>query len=236
MPWCAQIQTDISQLGQSLQEVWRNPSLLTGEDGMGLHGWRLEVAKVVRQREQHHWWRCVQERSTLHIYSQLKQSAAHLSLEAYLSAPHGGWNDLGLVGRRALTRLRCGHHDLRIITGGWEGLEAQERLCPLCAAAVETEQHHLLDCSYFDDSRTALYDAISKMVTEAGADDDEPVAFSMQQLSRDAQWRLLTGRSHGSVKGEPLQQRVTARILATIGAWSVERKHRLVKVAEAMRG
>ena len=93
-----------------------------------------------------------------------------------------------------------------------------------------------MDCSYFDDSRTALYDAISKMVTEAGADDDEPVAFSMQQLSRDVQWRLLTGRSHGSIKGEPLQRRVTARILATIGAWSVERKHRLVKVAEAMRG
>ena len=73
------------------------------------------------------------------------------------------------------------------------------------------------------------------MVTEAGADDDEPVAFSMQQLSRDAQWRLLTGGSHGSITDQTLQRRVTARILASIGAWSLERKEVLARMAEAVR-
>ena len=29
LPWCAQVQTDIAQLGAQLQEVWRNHSLLT---------------------------------------------------------------------------------------------------------------------------------------------------------------------------------------------------------------
>ena len=78
-----------------------------------------------------------------------------------------------------------------------------------------------MDCSYFDDSRTALYDAISKMVTEAGADDDEPVAFSMQQLSRDAQWQLLTGGLQGSITDESVRRRVTARVLASIGEWAL---------------
>jgi hypothetical protein len=90
-----------------------------------------------------------------------------------------------------------------------------------------------MDCSYFDDGRTALYDAISKMVTEAGADDEEPVAFSMQQLSRDAQWQLLTGGSHGSITDESVRRRVTARMLASIGEWALERKQVVARVAEA---
>ena len=123
----------------------QNNSLLRTDDGKGLHRWRLAVAKAVQKRQKHCWWRAVQARPSLHIYSQLKRSAAGLALEAYLSAPHGGWNDLGLVGRQALTRIRCGHHDLRVCTGGWDKLDVQDRWCQLCATAVETEQHFLMD-------------------------------------------------------------------------------------------
>ena len=175
----------------------------------------------------------MQERHSLHVYSQLKRSAAGLALEAYLSAPHGGWNDLGLVGRRALTRIRCGHHDLRVCTGGWEGLDFKDRCCLLCATAVETEQHFLLDCAHFEDERTALGDAISTMVACAGGHDS--IAFSMQQLSRNEQWRLLTGGSHTSIRDERLQRRVTARILSSVGEWSLERQKVLEAVAEAIR-
>jgi hypothetical protein len=89
--------------------------------------WRQMVAKAVRTREQHQWWSCVQERPSLRVYAQLKRSAAGLVQEAYLSAPHGGWNDLGLVGRKALTRIRCGHHELRCCTGAWEDIDAEDR-------------------------------------------------------------------------------------------------------------
>jgi hypothetical protein len=109
-PWCAQVQCDVAQLGSTLQEVWRGQALLTGKDRWTLHRWQLEVAKAVRTREKHHWWRRVQDRPSLRIYAELKGSAAGLSLERYLSAPHGGWNDLGRIGRRALTAIRCGHH------------------------------------------------------------------------------------------------------------------------------
>ena len=67
LPWCAQIQTDIAQLGQKLQEIWRKPELLTERGGMKLDKWRQEVAKAVRTREQHHWWRCVGETNTAYL-------------------------------------------------------------------------------------------------------------------------------------------------------------------------
>jgi len=133
LPWCAQLLTDVAQLGEEVQQVWRNPARLTAEDGFGMLKWRHMVTKAVRSREQHQWWRCITERPALQVYAQLKRSAAGLAMEAYLSAPHGGWNDLGLVGRKALTRIRCGHHELRVCSGAWDGLDVEDRWCPLCA-------------------------------------------------------------------------------------------------------
>ena len=91
----------------------------------------------------------------------------------------------------------------------------------------------MLDCAQFKDERTALGDAISTMMACAGG--HEPSAFSMQQLSRNEQWRLLTGGSHTSIRDERLQRRVTARILSSVGEWSLERQKVLEAVAEAIR-
>ncbi len=75
----------------------------------------------------------------------------------------------GGPGRRALARIRCGHHELRICTGAWDGLDEEDRWCPVCAEAVETEEHFLLDCTARKDERAALYDAIDAMVAAARA-------------------------------------------------------------------
>jgi hypothetical protein len=224
LPWCAQVQCDVAQLGSTVQEVWRSQALLTGKDRWTLHRWQLEVAKAVRTREKHHWWRCVQERPTLSTYAQLKGSAAGLSLERYLTAPHGGWNGLGRIGRRALTAIRCGHHELRCCTGGWEEIDEEDRWCLLCAQAVETEEHFLLDCPWRDSGRQSLFNAIDGMVTMARAAEGDRNAFVMQQLSRKEQWRLLTGGTLNIIKGEELQRRVTARILVAIAQWTNDRK------------
>ena len=228
LPWCAQLQTDFAQL-------WRKPALLTAElEGIGLHTWRLMVAKAVRDREKQHWWRCVQERPTLRVYSQLKKSAAGLVQEAYLSTQHGGWNDLGLVGRRALTRIRCGHHELRACTGPWDDIDEEDRWCPLCATAVETEQHFLLDCGLLKDERATLYGAINVMLRKVSEDRGEGVTLEVQQLSRDELWTLLTGGLHGSVKPDALRRRVHALILAAIAQWTQQRK-KLLAMAEKAR-
>jgi hypothetical protein len=202
----------------------------------GLEKWRQQVAKAVRDQE-NHWWRTIQERSALRTYSQLKKNA--VESHQILSAPHGSWNDLGLMGRLDLTRICCGHHDLHVCTGGWDEIKLKDRWCLLCEAAVETEQHFLMDChcAHFEDERspTALGDAISTMLTEASAGGSEPVAFPMQQLRRDEQWRLLTDGSHASIRDEQLRRRVTARILASIGKCSLKRKEALAAVAETIR-
>lgn len=231
LPWCAQVQCDVAQLGAALQEVWRNPALLKGKDGWTLAKWRLEVAKAVRQREKHHWWRCVQERPSLRTYAELKGSAAGLSAEMYLSALHGGWNDLGRVGRRALTRIRCGHHELRCCTGAWDGLDEEDRWCLFCAKAVETERHFLLDCEWRQSERRTLYDAIDAMVTVARAADGDGNAFSVQRLTDAERWRLLTGGTVRSIGKEELQRRVTARILVAIAEWTITHK----KMSERMQ-
>jgi hypothetical protein len=40
LPWCAQLLTDMAQLGKALQEVWRNPAKIQGDNGKGLEKWR----------------------------------------------------------------------------------------------------------------------------------------------------------------------------------------------------
>jgi hypothetical protein len=237
LPWCAQLLTDIAQLGETLQEVWRNPANIEGHNGKGLEKWRLQVAKAVREREKHHWWRAVQERAALRTYSQLKRNASGLAEEAYLSAPHGGWHDLGLVGRKALTRIRCGYHELRSCVGGWDRLDEEDRWCPLCNTDVETERHFLLDCTLYQVERAKLYHDIHAMVLSASTDasHSDDTAFSVRKLSRDERWCLLTGGSHGKIVGEALRRRVQALILSAIGAWTLERKNVLAKVEKATR-
>ena len=202
---------------------------------MGLHRWRLTVAKAVRKREKQHWWRAF--KSGPHsAYLLAAQAQCSWTRAGGLSECPAWWLERPRpVGRKALTRIRCGHHELRICTGAWDGLDEEDRWCPLCAQAVETEQHFLIDCTVCEDERRALYGAIDAMVTQANADGDEPSAFSVQQLSRDEQWRLLTGGSHGSISGDRLKQRVHALILVAIAQWTLERKELLAKLEESRR-
>jgi hypothetical protein len=160
LPWCAQVQTDVAQLGDSVRAVWRSAD---GPVGVGLTQWRQLVRSAVRTREEHRWWTAITLRPSLRTYVQLKGSADALRREEYLNVRHGGWNDRTLVGRRTLTRLRCGVSELRITTGRWEGLSAALRTCPLCAASAETEAHCLLDCAFFADERAALFDTLDRL-------------------------------------------------------------------------
>ena len=103
----------------------------------------------------------------------------------------------------------------------------------MCAESVETEEHFLLDCTFRKDERAALYDAIGSMVTTARAERDDRNAFSIQQLSRDERWRLLTGGTVNTIGKEELRQRLVARILASIAQWMQERKEALARVDRA---
>ena len=58
--------------------------------------------------------------------------------------------------RAAFAKFRCGVAPLRIETGGFENLDANQRLCYVCNV-VEDESHVILDCSLYNDQRHVLF-------------------------------------------------------------------------------
>ena len=59
-------------------------------------------------------------------------------------------------------QFRCGILRLRVETGRYIGLNANERICTLCTSnEIEDEMHLLLKCSLYDDLRQTL---IAKVV------------------------------------------------------------------------
>ncbi len=65
--------------------------------------------------------------------------------------------------RSALARFRCGVAPIMLETGRFQRIPEEERICPLCSRAVESEKHVILDCTAHDDIRTLMYE---KAVTE----------------------------------------------------------------------
>ena len=59
--------------------------------------------------------------------------------------------------RSALSKFRSGGAPLRLETGRYEGLEVDQRICPICHSSVEDEKHVLLQCSLYVDFRNALF-------------------------------------------------------------------------------
>lgn len=149
-------------------------------------------------------------------------------LQSYLTVPHGGWSDKRLVGRKVLTRLRCGSNDLRIDTGRWDGLTADERLCLVCGEGdVETEQHFLLECNYYQDDRTTLWESLERLVNEAdrtNADGATVTPFRVVDLTRHDQLTLIVGGYHQRINGDTLRHRVMSAILIAIGEWYQKRR------------
>jgi hypothetical protein len=231
--WCSRIKSDLYQLG--LAEYWNNPELIRGLGGDPGETWRLKVKSRVFKREQANWWRKVQGSSILRTFIQLK--AHHkLKVEKYLSVPHGGWNDRIRLGRRLLTRLRCGTNELRIHTGRFEGLPAAERICPLCTDSIETEKHFLLECNYFQDQRVTLFDTIGSLVHRAeSAEKDGPSLppFIVNSLPECELLILMTGGGHSRIETNQLYQQVMRVIMIEIVEWMKLREEFMSQLASA---
>ena len=60
--------------------------------------------------------------------------------------------------RSAFAKFRCGVAPLRLETGRYEGLPADERKCPFCRVHVEDEKHVLLQCQKAVNVRRNFYD------------------------------------------------------------------------------
>ena len=163
-----------------------------------------------------------------------------LSLESYLTIPHGGWNDKIRIGRKILTRLRCGSNDLRIDTGRWDGLTVDERLCVLCGSVeVETEQHFLLECDHYKDDRIQLWKSLEQLINHGNnidvGDGRMISSFSMNSLSSHQQLILMMGGYHPSITDMKLQHRVMSKILIAISVWYHQREVFMIIYKDALK-
>ena len=59
--------------------------------------------------------------------------------------------------RSALSKFRSRVTPLRLETGRYEGLEVDQRICPICHSSIEDEKHILLHCPLYVDLRSALF-------------------------------------------------------------------------------
>ena len=229
--WCAQLQRDLYSLG--LRSFWDQPSSVKS---LGAEAWRLKIKSSVHTREHAHWRREVSHQIILRSYRMMR-SLDKLELQSYLTVPHGGWNDLRLIGRRALTQLRLGSSVLRINTGRWEELALEHRICSWCHDEVETEQHFLLDCCFRVslDARAQLWNQLDRLLNEgeeAAAAAAAAPRFRMSSQPAIAQLTLLTGGGHPAITSNSLYRRVMSAVMIVLAPWMTARRQKHEQISE----
>ena len=65
--------------------------------------------------------------------------------------------------RSALSKFRCRVAPLRLETGRFEGLDVNQRICPICHKSVKDEKHVLLYCPFYLEFRTILTNKACKV-------------------------------------------------------------------------
>jgi len=226
--WCQQIKLDLYQLG--LANYWNNPVEILLLDSHS--EWKELVKKAVCERDVARWVRHVSARPILRTYRQLSSFSTDSTIAAYLTIPHGGWNDRVLLGRQGLTRLRCGVNELRIHTGRYDGLDEEFRICLICANGVEDERHFLLDCDEYESSRVALWSDLEQLMRRTLTRDrltqlERTAGYPFQRASIPAsvQFMILGDGEHVWFDREcELYRRSMHRILIAVSDWFTQRK------------
>ena len=97
----------------------------------------------------------------MEFYEKIKTS---FSFENYLDLPN-------FSHRKIITKTRCSDHTLEIEKGRHKKTPRECRLCKLCnSEEVETEEHFLLKCNFFDNLKEkhqiTRFDNVKTLLTE----------------------------------------------------------------------
>jgi hypothetical protein len=65
--------------------------------------------------------------------------------------------------RCALAKFRAGVAPIRLETGRYEGLEVDDRICPICKNETESEEHVITRCPSYNVPRHILYNACAQL-------------------------------------------------------------------------
>ena len=138
--WLSAIQGHLNNLG--LNYLWDAPEFnKTWFKGI--------VKQISRDTALQEWRGTLNDRSQCSFYREFKQD---LIFEPYLTI-------LDQSRSHYLTRLRTGNHCLPIMMGRYNGIDLQDRTCPLCNShEIGDESHYIYKCTYFQTERSVLLD------------------------------------------------------------------------------
>jgi hypothetical protein len=233
--WCAQLQLDLYHTG--LSELWCQSGLLVHD----LDEWQTKIRTHVHRREAAQWWRTVQQHSSLETYVSIRQQQhlpSPLVRPTYFDVPHGGWNDRHLIGRQLVTQLRLGVNNLRISTGRITGEHRAHRFCICCTQDIETEQHFLLECCFYDDLRTQLFHSINTLIdpsdfVHSDSSSNAGARFDIVTLPKLDQLKLILSERIAVLRR--CHQRVLltlqTRVLEQLPAW-FDRRNAFIALAQ----
>lgn len=114
------------------------------------------VTEILEQKHQSEWFDVVNSLSGASGRGGNKLRTYKLFKAVYRVEPYCQLF-LPVKHRSAFSKFRCGVAPLRLETGRFEGLEVEQRICPVCGLSVEDEKHVLLECSFYQDLRTKLF-------------------------------------------------------------------------------
>lgn len=107
------------------------------------------LTSKVKEYDQDIWLREIQQKPKLRTYIQFKDN---LKPEKYVCS------SIPRYQRSIMASLRSGILPLKIETGRYESIPADERICELCCSGdIENEVHFLCSCSFYKDLREQFY-------------------------------------------------------------------------------
>ena len=128
-PWLRYIHTTLHELGMS--HVWQDYAKLNSS-------WFKPAIKLRLSDSYLQVWQSKINDSTQCINYRIFKT--DVCLDQYLIK-------LPLSCRIALTKFRCGNHRLPVVTGRFNGIERQNRICTLCNLnKIGDEFHYLFEC------------------------------------------------------------------------------------------
>ena len=179
--WCTYTHKLLHDL--DMEGVWESEE--TGDKSE----WNTRVFEAIQEREIVMWREQLKSKPKLRTYETIKNE---LELELYLSS------STNTAGRKIMSAIRTGSNVLRIETGRYWNpmIPVEERICWCCGEAVEDEKHFVIHCREYDEERSEMFQAISR-VTDG--------MFTQQQLvntQTDQLFKMLLGGEIGCNESE----------------------------------
>ena len=151
--WCLAAQSTLRDAG--FAEVWRTLQLPDG-----LKSWKAEVYGHCAAQYQDNTRTVVAQHSSLELFAKLGRLSG---VEEWLAS------EVVHPGKLLKVKLRAGALPLMVHVGVANGIsQRQWRRCVMCdSGAVETEEHFVLQCPYYDDLRAGCVERVCSLLHSA---------------------------------------------------------------------